>query len=184
MTDLQSGELIDLMPPYFKYDTEVMAYSAAIKIGTDYMLEYAKRTMLSADIDELPEYLINYLAVETDASYYTEDMPIETKRELVKNALYWKAEAGSITAVSELVTAVLGDSVVREWYEFDGEPYTFKIAVPVSPTPENYQYLVNLIKTVKSVHSKLIGITTIRNSYEDIYMGVVTSARLKNVPIR
>ena len=139
MTDLYNGELVDILPVYFKYEPDVIAYSAALKVGMEYMLEYAKRTMLCADIDELPEYLVNYLAVENDASYYTEDMAIGVKRNIVKNALYWKYEAGSVAAVSELVNTVLGNGIVREWYEYGGDPYSFKIYVPLMPTAENYK---------------------------------------------
>ena len=54
MTDIKNGELLDLLrdSPFYT-DTEVIALSHALKVGTDLVLKYVEGTMTQAKISDL-----------------------------------------------------------------------------------------------------------------------------------
>ena len=66
MISLYDGEIMDLLPEPFKSDPDVIAISYAIKRAVGVMLENAKKLHLYADIDHMPEYILDYMAVETN----------------------------------------------------------------------------------------------------------------------
>lgn len=96
-----------------------------------------------SDIDKLDEKTLDYFAVEQRAMYYSQTLPIEQKKAIIKNTLNWYTKAGTPAAVSEMVDVVLGGGKVVEWFDFDEPPYTpgtFDIvtsALMTSDIPEN-----------------------------------------------
>lgn len=171
MIDLYSGELRDTLPPYFKYKAEAAAYSAALKEGTGLAFRAAKRTLLFADVDNMPEYLLDYAAVELDAQYYNNTADIDTKRQYIKKALYWKIKAGTIEAVEELIRTAFGEGTVRIWKDFEegeGTPGTFRIETNADMTQEMLDSFSALIENTKNESSHLETVSVKRTLDTDI----------------
>lgn len=165
MIDLYNGELRDILPPYFKYKPEIIAYSAAIKVGAGFALEYAKRTLLFADVDSMPEYLLDYAAIELDAQYYNNADSIDIKRQYIKNALYWKIKAGTIEAVEELIRTAFGEGTVKIWKDFEkgpGTPGTFRIETSAGMTKDTLETFSALIENTKNESAHLETVTVNR----------------------
>lgn len=172
MIDLYSGELRDLLPPYFKYQPDIAAYSVALKVGADYAQEYAKRTALLADIDMLPEYLLDYMAIELDAQYYDSTEDITIKRQYIKNAIYWKIKAGTTEAVEELIRTTFGEASITIWKEFDGDPGTFRVETNAEVTKEIYEKFTQLIESTKTESAHMTDLAIRR----DLQMGIGIAA--------
>lgn len=158
MINLYSGELRDILPPYFKYKADIISYSAALKEGLLLVHEYAERTLLYADIDNMPEYLLDYAAIELDAQYYNSTDDIDKKREYIKKALYWKIKAGTIEAVEELIRTAFGEGTIKIWKDYDegeGTPGTFRIETNADITAEIVDTFISLIERTKNESSHL-----------------------------
>ena len=83
-------------------------------------------------IDELPELLIDLLAWQWHVDYYEPDLPLATKRSLVKSSISWHRIKGTPQAVAQLVTQLFGSAKVSEWFDYHGRAYFFRVAVNIS----------------------------------------------------
>ncbi|MCD8204482.1 MAG: phage tail protein I [Coprobacillus sp.] len=172
MIDYYDGQLTDLLPGNVKNDPVIQAYSAALQCGTRLIYHYAQTVYIYCSIDTAPEEILDYLAVELRTQYYSEDLDIETKRSLVRNTLLWYMTAGTPAAVEELVEIVFGYGEVQEWFEYDGEPYWFKIVTDTPLGEDNVAYFSEMVKRVKNTRSHLGSISVHREADLDFYAGV------------
>nr|WP_294490741.1 phage tail protein [uncultured Anaerosporobacter sp.] len=156
MISLYDAEIIDLLPNNLK-SPEVIAYSYTLKKVCQYVIDRIKAIELYTNIDKLPVSILDYLALELRTQYYDEKLDITVKRELIKNTLPWYMKAGTAAAVSELLTTVIGSGSVEEWFNYDGNPYMFKITTSEQLTRENIEKFAIMIEKVKNARSKLDG---------------------------
>ena len=98
---------------------EMQAISYALQKAVAMVIEKAEKTKCFSDIDKLDEKTLDYFAVEQRAMYYSQTLPIEQKKAIIKNTLNWYTKAGTPAAVSEMVDVVLGGGKVVEWFDFD-----------------------------------------------------------------
>ena len=159
MIKLTDGELLDLLPASMKSDIDMVCLSYAIHMVTQDLLTAAAETQTQCFIDGLPERILDVLAVETNAMYYDESLPIEAKREIIRASISaWYARAGTPAAVEELVRAVVGEGEVVEWYDFtegDIRPGLFDIVTNAPLTEDILAYFERMIRRVKNERSHL-----------------------------
>lgn len=93
MINLKDGELADVSP--FKGDPKNDAFSYAIKKMMQFILEKADGTRTYSIIQNLPDDILDMLAVELRTMYYEETMDISVKRNIIQNTLSWYAKAGT-----------------------------------------------------------------------------------------
>lgn len=122
MINLKDGELADVSP--FKGDPKNDAFSYAIKKMMQFILEKADGTRTYSIIQNLPDDILDMLAVELRTMYYEETMDISVKRNIIQNTLSWYAKAGTPAAVEELISVVFGSGKIVEWFDFTEPPYT------------------------------------------------------------
>lgn len=160
MVDFYNGQLTDILPEHLKYTPECIALSYALQRAGQRFLDMAKQTSLFAAIDELPEKIIDVLAVELRTQYYDESFPLEQKRELVKGTMLWYNKAGTVAAVQEMIDKVFSSGYVLEWYETGKQPGTFEISTSAQITPALIKEFNEAVKNVKNVRSHLTDIVT------------------------
>ena len=159
MIKLTDGELLDLLPSAMKADIDMVCLSYAIREVTQELLAALEQTRTQSFIEGLPEHILDVLAVETNAMYYDQDLPIETKREIIQASYSaWYARAGTPAAVEELVRAVFGEGEVVEWFDFtEGEtiPGTFDILTNAPMTEDIIVQFETLLRRVKNKRSHI-----------------------------
>lgn len=129
---------------------EMQAISYALQKAVAMVIEKAEKTKCFSDIDKLDEKTLDYFAVEQRAMYYSQTLPIEQKKAIIKNTLNWYTKAGTPAAVSEMVDVVLGGGKVVEWFDFDEPPYTpgtFDIVTSALMTSDIMEELTGLVQS-------------------------------------
>ncbi len=168
MIKYSEAELLDLLPAAMKESDDVQAISYAIRKATEKLITFAKRTSLYGDLDQVPEDVLDLIAIELQTQYYATDLDINTKRDLVRNTMSWYAIAGTPSAVEELVRSVFGVGEVVEWFDFDpgvGEviPGQFDIESNATMTPQMAEDFLKIIRKVKNASSHLRRVTVRRD---------------------
>lgn len=169
MGDLYSALVTDIMQNDSAYDVEIQALAYAVRLEKQRIMREADKTRTVAVIDGLDESILDALAVELRSPYYSEDIPVSQKREIVRNTLLWFSKAGTPAAVAEMAAAVFGSGQVVEWFDFDpsdGEivPGEFDIETgaemqdPVAFMP----VIEGIIDKVKNVRSHLRSVRFLR----------------------
>ena len=139
MTDLYNGQITDLLNNAYRYDPEVIAFSYAILQEKRRIMQELAQTRTMSVIDDLPESILDVLAVELRTPYYVDSLSVDAKREIIKKSFLWAARAGTVSAVEELIQAVFGEGDVVEWPDFTEEPRepgTFDIVTSGQLTPD------------------------------------------------
>lgn len=109
------------------------------------------------------------MAAELRTQYYRQDLDIGTKRRLVKGTLSWYMTAGTPEAVEELIQAVFGEGEVKEWFEYDGKPYYFKVVTSAILTPDISDFFIKMIQRVKNTRSHLDAVEIRRTIKQSLY---------------
>jgi len=171
MADITQINLIGLVPDSIRGDPQVQAAAAAIDNELKAVTVAIPATLLIARLDELPECVLDLLAWQWHVDYYEPvGMDIETKRKLVRQSIAWHRRKGTPEVVQEVVTAVLGDAQVLEWFEYGGEPYWFKVECnDIVRDGQTFTRLGNLINSVKNTRSWCEGVKIKREYPSNIY---------------
>lgn len=102
--------------------------------------------------------LVDELAWQFHCDYYDASADIETKKSIVKNSIKIHRTKGTPQAVEDLLkSAFPSDSVLYEWYQYNGEPYHFKI-VTSSLNGVDTGKFIRALNSVKNARSYLDGI--------------------------
>jgi phage tail P2-like protein len=156
MIDLRSGGLSDLWPE--NKDPKFLAISYAIQRAAVKVADKADATGILYQIDSLDEATLDYLAVEYRSMYYDPKASIEQKRSVIKGTISWYAHAGTITAVKGLVTTILGQADVVEWFDYEDPPktpFTFDIETGGQSTESIMGDITSMIQKVKNARSQI-----------------------------
>lgn len=170
MIKLFDAEPASLWPSYITQNPDAMAFSYAVQMGVKKMLSFSKLSSLLANIDGLPEQILDLLALELRSQYYDEAMDLAVKRLIIKNSIIWHAKGGTVEAVNEMIQTVFGDGRAVEWMEFNGEPGTFYIETGTELTPEIIRQLKEVIDRVKNKSSTMTNIVVKRSINGNLYL--------------
>ena len=166
MIKLRDGRVADLLQNESEYNAEIQALSFAILQEKRRIMELAAGTRTISMIDELPEDILDVLAVELRTPYYSGDLSLERKRDIIKKTLRWFFKAGTPAALEEFIAAVFGEGYIVEWPEFTEPPYTpgtFDIVTDVRMTEDIVEQFLQLIRRVKNTRSHLRRVLTERH---------------------
>ena len=129
MMKIQSSDFYSILPDSYK-DIETQCISYALSRAVALICEKSQDAKVLAGIGNLSESILDYLAVELRAQYYTQDMSREEKVGIVASTLPWYMGAGTKSALENLLRRVYGGGEVTEWFDYDGgQPFHFKVKV-------------------------------------------------------
>lgn len=156
MIDIDQVKLIELIPPNLRNDETVMAAAEAIDNELKQVTELIPKLAILHRIYEVEEHILDEIAWQWHVDFYEPTLPIEQKRELVKNSLRWHKRKGTPSAVEELVRTVFFSGDVVEWWEYGGDPGYFKVIITdPSATHERAEEFLAAVNSVKNVRSWL-----------------------------
>ncbi|MGG7200772.1 phage tail protein [Clostridium butyricum] len=137
MISIYDSSITDVLPTYLKSSSEVQAISYAVSNQINKIKEKIKVIQLFNSIDILSEDVLDILAVELRTRCYNEEYPRDIKIKLVKNSLNWYLYSGTPAELEELCKVLYGGATVEEWFDYEGNPYHFRIGVDVTETRLN-----------------------------------------------
>ena len=159
MIKLQEGEFADLLPPYFREQSDVLAVSYAYKMAMQRMLAFAERTRLYADLEKQPEEVLDLMALELAAGYYDMAMDPDRKRKIIRDAIYLRMKAGTKAALRSLIQSVYPDGDVVEWFDFESSSESdvgkFDIITSEDSMQDSYDKVLKFIRQTKSASAHL-----------------------------
>lgn len=132
MIKLFDALLTDALPQIVSEQPWVRAYAIALRRIARSIIEATGTTKSVADVDGLDETVLDALAVELRSPVYDQTMPIETKRAIIKNGIYYFLRAGTAAAVQQLLTDIYSTAKTEDWFTYDGERGHFRIVVDVT----------------------------------------------------
>lgn len=162
MIKFSDSNVADILPEGIKKDPMVMALGYAVNKQIKKIIDKSKLISMYGAIDELPDKILDLLAIEMRSQYYNSNLPINIKRDILKNTLVWHYHAGTLSAVRELVEFIWGPNIkIEEWFEFDGDPYTFQIELFDLDNIMDDQTMADFIEALRKVKNTRSWLKTI-----------------------
>lgn len=176
MIKIKDVSILDILPHTFKTD-EYKALAAAIKRLTVALYEKVSRAIFWASVTNVTdETLLDIMAAELDAPFYSTDMPIVQKKAIILGAFEYNRKIGTVSSVNGLLAAAFGGGTTEEWSKYGGDPYHFKVIVksekPAVITAAGMKLVTSKIDSIKPKRAKLDGIIITRDIEQKIYAGV------------
>ena len=139
--------------------------------------QYSEEVFLYNHIENLPDKILDYLAIEWDLPYYEDSLDRDTKIRLVKEGFNWRRTAGTVYGVETLVKKMFGEGKVIEWFEYGGDPGKFKVATNAPLVPDMEEFFKVLLRKEKNAASWLEYVDIIRDIEGKYSIGGFTHQR-------
>ena len=175
---LKNTNFIDLLPASLKENKDIIKFSSIIDNYLSNIDNIIDKLTIYARLDDntLDEHYVDALAktfhLLANESYRFAGTT-EQKRELVRNALILHRTKGTKYAVERVCNILdLKEARLTEWFEDDGEPYTFKINANAFDglNQETIRLLYAMVDEFKNVRSHVAVFEFESASYGTVYM--------------
>ena len=137
MISLYDYQTENALPPEMK-TPERIALSYAFDRQKKKFLERLKRVYIWADIEQVDDDKLDFLAVECRVLFYNSGLAPDVKRNLIRNSIYWYMKLGTRQAMEEMIDTVFGNdnTSVEEWCGRNRSHADFHKRISVLPEPD------------------------------------------------
>ncbi len=165
MIKLSGSRFTDIMPDNLASQVETQAFAYAVGRQIEKLCAYSDAARTYAAIATMPEWLLDYMAVELRTPSYDENYSLKTKRALIQESLLFYTQMGTPAAVNRIIETIFETGYIEEWYEYDGDPHHFRAYVgdggEVGPGElEEFRRVLSSVKRLSSWLDDIITITT------------------------
>ena len=179
---LNEISLLDLVPQSLLNDKNSKKILESIdwSVKKQYQDNITKYNIMSR-IRTLSDREIDELLLQFHVDYIDDKLTLAQKQELVIDSIQTHWIKGTPKAVQNICNILFEYSEVKEWFEYGGEPYYFRvrtIAGSIS-SMEDFERIVAAINAYKNVRSWLEGLHFIRNMDTNVYVGQITKNKIK-----
>lgn len=177
MGDIQTSSLIEILPLSIATDDDVKAAAEAFNIELQAVSGELEEALIYARIDELGSDVLDHLAYNLKVDFYEASASLEARRNIIKQAFDWHRIKGTRAAVERIVSLFFDEATVREWFEYGGDKFKFKINTEYATfkNDSDFQDFFRLIAVAKNVRSWLEVMRFKQPTYNNLFFGGVIS---------
>lgn len=163
--------LIALQTAFMQRDLTTQGMCAGVQGELQKLAEKTYNLLMYQALDTLEgtalaNDLVDELAWQFHVDYYDKTLPYARKKELVKLSIRIHQKKGTPQAILDLLnTAFPSDTLLLEWFEYNGDPYHFKIVTSSLDDVERTSFLkaLNSVKNARSYLDELSVFTAVMN---------------------
>lgn len=127
MISLQNARITDAIPKILAKEPWAQAMAYAVNKQLSRLISYADGIMLQANVEKMPDAVLDVLAAELRLPYYDPSYSTAIKRELIRGGLQYWATVGTPESLTKILINIFGDAEIEEWFEYGGDPGYFRI---------------------------------------------------------
>lgn len=159
MIKIKNASIIDILPHTFLTD-EGRALAAAIGRLTGELCKKITAIVFWGDIENASPVVLDALAQELDCPFYSDNLSDDQKRSIIAATFRYNSHISTVGAVQEILNAAFGGGKITEWFDYDGEPYHFKLNLPIAfgkkyISREVIENFYKILEKAKNKRSKL-----------------------------
>lgn len=157
-------DLARLMPLFLTKDPSAGAMIAALNQQLQGMAQSIALALIYPRIDPPPgstltpldEAMLDDLAWSFHVDFYDVGADLAKKRSIVKSAIRIHQTKGTKAAVESVMSIAFDTATLEEWFEYAGDPYTFRITTVSSLSSlEDLGRFIKALESAKNVRSHL-----------------------------
>lgn len=135
---------------------------------------YSEFAQVYSRIDTIPESALDTIAYDFNIGWYDYRFNAEEKRRIIKEAFKIYRFIGTRYAVETALKSVYPKSNVEEWFEYEGEPYHFRLTIHDNANDKAkcklFLQKIKFCKNARSVLDEAVYIVETK-SKTDIHLG-------------
>ncbi len=159
MSNIRTDDLLRTLPRVLKNDVRFNAFAEVVAKQIRILFNNMDVVSIYAGIDALPEAVLDILAYDFKVDWYDYTYTLEQKRQTIKESFIVHKHLGTKFAVEKAISVIFPNTTVEEWFEHDGDPYSFGITIVVDDLSnvdrENQQRVISLANYYKNLRSHL-----------------------------
>lgn len=164
--------LLSTLPYALAQDKNIHALAAAVAQELTIRAGESREAMLYQRIDELPNDVLDILAVDFAVDWWDERWPIERKRRSIKDSWRIHRMLGTPEAVNLAVQAAFGAGRVEEWFQYNGRPHHFRVTgLSLEMAQTGYSSFLRLMELTKRKSSTLDAVVMETRHTQRLYTG-------------
>lgn len=178
MIDLKNNTILREIPQNLLVDPRIEHLAQSLQQSVDDMLEWVDKINYRNNLDELPDEIIEHLIWESHITW-SEGLALASTREQKINLIRQSVELHRLKgtpAAIDLVCSLLNvNTRMKEWFDYNGEPYCFKLDINVTEhglTENTITLLEELVMEYKNARSYLESINIYLSSRAESYIGI------------
>lgn len=176
--ELSNIDLARLLPYSLKNDPDVLAI---MQVASEQLQKVYMKVLPFIGRD-IPAKMLDLIAFERHVDFYDVNLPEEQKRALIEKAELIHKRKGTPWAIEEVASIFFKNAKLREWFEYGGKPYHFKIETDEDIKNESdIPVLLRLIYAHKRKSTRLDAIW-FRKS-EGTYFQIVHNDQIRIKPV-
>lgn len=187
MIKIRDCEILNLLPYTFKTPRRQALSKALVKVRAR-CYDIMSSVLFWGDIENANNALLDAMAAELDCAFYSSDMSAEQKRSIIAANFEYNSKVGTVSSIMVLLAVAFGAGEFKEWFEYGGEPYHFKVVVrskpPLCVTESGYGLFFKNIEKIKPVRTKMEDVRFTRSTDLNIYAGGAVVKRFKKIIVK
>lgn len=176
MVKTKDLQVTDIIPPALQSEPAVKAFSYALKVQTDKIMDLMQYDLIYPAIDSASDDVLDALAIELRTQHYDQTYETTKKRGLIKNSLLWYMKAGTKWTVEDLAKTIfgIGTRVIeyKGMTDSDRKPFYFDIRVPKASADADFDTFDSALEDAKNCRSHLRKVYQYSPMTEARYLGI------------
>jgi len=179
-------KIADILPRNILADKKMHAAAEALDLELKALSYDAWQVLHIPRLDELNHDVLDHLAYQFHVDHYEPStMPLEVKRNLIRQSILWHRIKGTPASVEEFLGAFGIKAKVKENWEYGGDPYFFRLTVSdvayMGDDGETFMRLVYAAKNERSWLDLFIFDLTREPPDNELYIGFPTVSVVRDV---
>lgn len=155
---ITAENLMLTLPDVLRNDESLAALAVSISNVLAQRVAEINSLLIYSRIDELPEDLLDILAYDFKVDWWDANYTLEEKRNTLKESWRVHRMLGTKAAVETAISAIYPDTQVKEWFEYSGDPYHFKLLIDATyenVDPQKHARVLERVEFYKNLRSVL-----------------------------
>lgn len=171
---LKEASVLDILPQNLRQDPDIIAASKALDTGTTVLFENIQALVMVPKVADQPDDILDHLAYYFHVDFYSRSMNRQTKIELIEDSIYRQQIKGTPLSVEILIETLFEEGEVEEWYQYGGDPGTFRVVTPnASVTQDRALEFIRALNSVKRLSAHLDTVVILQRESLDLFFGAV-----------
>ena len=176
VSNLSTISLRTFLPPNLLEDKENSILIEVMDRQIAKLYDAMMNCMIMARVDKLDHDTLDLLATQYDTPFYSQELALAQKRELIKNTISIHKQNGTVGAVESALKSIFNTGTISEWHEYEGSPYHFKIKLDgnkFSLSKNHAKQIETIVKKTKNIRSRLEKVEISVDHHTQAYIGAI-----------
>ena len=159
---LTKENLVRSLPVSLSSDPKMLALAESISELLAQRREEIARLAIYPHVDRLDEALLDILAQDFKVDWWDNNYSLEEKRRTLSASWQVHKTLGTKAAVEKALRAIYPSTTVKEWFDYGGKPYHFRLDINVTDDEADSAKQRGVLKRLqyyKNLRSHLDGVT-------------------------